>query len=223
MPVILFSALVVAKLALLGIGAHYLEHESLNSIYCLLALFLSTNLLISAWEICLFSRRDHIECRRAHWLHWREETDRSPAVAFLMSKVPLRNALSPTFWADIWAVYSLYDGSYADRRTFGFNADIGNGFLTLIPTAFLYLAFTVELMPATYAGILGIALFWQWTYVTSLYWVSFLVAGRQRQLSKRELCVYILSPNVFWILLPILGLYASFHLIVDGHYGILGH
>ena len=223
MPVVVFSVLVITLLALLGIGVHYREHGSLNLVYGLLALFLSTNLLISLWEICLFLRRDHVERRHEYWRDRQRVTGRSPGAEFLMSRIPLKGLFSPTFWADVWAAYAVYDGSYADRRTFGFNADIGNGFLTLIPTLILYVAFTVGLIPAVYTGILGIALFWQWTYVTSLYWVSFLVAGRQRRLSRRDAYVYVFFPNAFWILLPILGLCASIHLILDGHYGILGH
>lgn len=223
MPVILFAMLVVAGSTLLGTGIHYYEYGSLNLAYCLLALFLSINLLIAGWEACLFLRRDYIESRSEYWRDKQKETGRAPGVEFLTSRVSLGNMLSPTFWADVWAAYSLYDSSYADRRTFGFNADIGNGFFTPVPTLILYAALTVEFMPAVYAGILGIALFWQWTYVSSLYWVSFLVAGRQHRLSKRDVYVYVFSPNAAWILFPLLGLYVSTRLILDGNYGVLGY
>ena len=223
MPVIFFAVLVVVTFTLLGTGIHYYEYGSLNWIFFLMALFLSTNLLIASWETCLYFRRDYIESRSEYWYNGQKETGRSPGVEFLMSRVSLRSAFSLTFWADVWAAYSFYDASYADRRTFGFIADIGNGFLTPIPTLILYAAFTVGFMPAVYAGILGIALFWQWTYVSSLYWVSFLVAARQHRISKRNVYVYVFSPNAVWILFPLLGLYVSTHLIIDGHYGILGH
>ena len=48
----------------------------------------------------------------------------------------------------MWAFYTLYDGSYTDRRTYGFNIDIANGFFTLVPTLVLYAAFTVAFLPA---------------------------------------------------------------------------
>ncbi len=104
---------------------------------------------------------------------------------------------SPTFWADLWATYSLYDGYYADRRTFGFNADIGNGFFTPIPTLILYATFTINFLPAVGAGILGVMLFWQWTYVTSVYWVSFFVANRH---SRDDMYTYIWAVNSPWVI-----------------------
>ena len=61
MPVGLFAALVVALLALLGIGIRYYVYGDLNVIHCLLSLFFSINLLICYWEVCQFLRRDHIE------------------------------------------------------------------------------------------------------------------------------------------------------------------
>jgi hypothetical protein len=131
--------------------------------------------------------------------------------------------LSPTLWADVWATYSPYDGSYADRRTFGFNADIGNGFVTPVPTLILYAAYTLDFFPAVYAGILGAMVFWQWVYVTSLYGVSFFVAGRQSRISRLEIFVFIIGINSYWVLCALLGLYVSIRLIIDGNYSILGH
>ena len=205
MPVILFAVLVVAVLTLLGTSVHYYEYGNLNWVFLLMALFLSTNLLIAGWEMCLFLRRDHIKSRSEYWRDRQKETGRAPGIEFLTSRISWRNMLSPTFWADVWAAYSLYDDAYTDRGTFGFNADTGNGFFTPIPTLILYAALTTGFMPAIYTGILGLALFWQWTYVSSLYWVSFLIAGRQHRISKREVYAYVFSPNAFWIALPDFG------------------
>lgn len=223
MPVILFAVLVVAVFTLLGTGVHYYEHGNLNWVFLLMALFLSTNLLIAGWEICLFLRRDHIKSRSEYWRDRQKETGRAAGIEFLTSRVSWRNMLSPTFWADVWAAYSFYDDAYTDRGTFGFNADTGNGFFTPIPTLFLYAALTTGFIPAIYTGIIGIALFWQWTYVSSLYWVSFLIAGRQHRISKREVYAYVFSPNAAWIVFPILGLYMSARLIIDGNYSVLGY
>lgn len=224
MTVILFAVLAVTGLTLPGIGLHYHEHGGLDPAYCLLALFFSANLLICYWEACLFFRRDHIAGRAEYWRERQQKTGRAPGAEFLTSRVPLRRLLSTELWGDLWSAYSTYDGSYADRRTFGFNVDMGNGFFTPVPTLLLYAAFTVEFMPALYAGILGVALFWQWAYVTSLYWVSFHVAGRHRQIGMNRLYyLYVVGPNSVWILFPLLGLYVSIRLIVEGHYGVLGH
>ena len=78
-------------------------------------------------------------------------------------------------------------------------------------------------MPAVLAGILGLALSWQWTYVTSVYWVSFFVAGRQHQITRREMYIYIGALNAPWVLFALLGLYVSARLILDGSYSVLGY
>ena len=223
MPAGLLAALAAALLALLGIGARYYIYGDLNVIHCLLSLFFSTNLLICYWEACLFLRRDYIEKRAEYWRRRQGETGRTPAREFLSTKVPFRQILSPTVWADVWATYSLYDDSYADRRTFGFNADIANGFVTPVPTLILYAAYTVEFLPAVLAGILGVMLFWQWAYVSSVYWASFFVAKRQSRITRGELYIYIGATNSFWVLSGLLGLYVSVRLILDGNYSVLGY
>ena len=222
-PAGLLAALVVAILALLGIGARYHAHGDLNAIHCLLALFFSTNLLICYWEVCLFLRPDHVEIRTRYWRERSSMTGRTPAREFLLTRVPLTRMLSTTLWADVWAAYSHYDGSYADRRTFGYNADIANGMVTPVPTLILYAAYTFDFLPAVVAGILGAMLFWQWTYVTSVYWASFFVADRHTRISRREVYTYICAINSPWVLSALLGLYVSVRLILDGNYSVLGY
>ncbi|MCY3773236.1 MAG: hypothetical protein OXG98_14620 [Gemmatimonadetes bacterium] len=218
----LFAALVVTLLALLGICTRYHFVGDINLIHCLMSLFFSTNLLVCYWEVCLFLKRDYIETRTEYWRRRQQETGRTPAVEFLTTRVPLRRILSPTIWADVWATYSLFDGSFSDRRTWGFNVDVANGFFTPIPTVILYGTFTVEFMPAVLAGILGLMLSWQWTYMTSVYWVSFFVARRQRLITRGEMYLYIGALNAPWVLFALLGLYVSARLILDGDYGVLG-
>ena len=215
------SAVVVPAFG--GIGARYGLRGDADAIHVLLSLFFSVNLLVCYWEICLFFRRDQVETRAAYWRARRRDTGRTPVAEFLWQKVPLARMASPTLWADVWATYSQYDGSYADRRTFGFNVDIANGFATPVPTLILWAAYTVELMPAPVAGIIGAMLFWQLAYNTSVYWVSFFVAGRHARIDRRERCVYIYAMNCPWVLFALLGLYVSIRLIVDGDYGVLGY
>ena len=222
-PVGLLIALVIGLLALLGIGTRYYVHGDVNAIHCLFSVFFSTNLLICYWEMCLFFRRDYIESRAEHWRKWRRETGRTPAVEFLTARVPLRRILSPTVWADVWATYSMIDSAYEERGSFGFAADIGNGFVTPIPTLFLYAACSLEFLPAIVAGIIGAMLFWQWVYASSLYWVSFFLARKHIHLTGRELLVYVLGLNAVWVFIPMFGLYVSVRLIVDGSYGVLGY
>ena len=222
-PAGLFTVLVIAILTFAGIGARYRFRGDFAVVHALLILFFSINLVICYWEVCLYLRRDYIEKRTEYWRARRSETGCLPIVEFLAAKIPLTAILSSTVWADVWATYSQYDGSYADRRTYGFNVDIANGFVTPIPTLILYAAYTFDLLPAPVAGIIGVMLFWQLTYATSAYLVSFFVADRHARIGRRELYVYIYAMNSPWVLCALLGLYVSIRLIADGDYGVLGY
>lgn len=222
-PVVLLIVLVISILTLANIGTRYWIHGDFNVIHALLTLFLSINLVICYWEVCLFLRRDYIERRTEYWRKRWRETGRKPSAEFLATKVPLTGVLSPTVWADIWATYSQFDGSYADRRTYGYNVDIANGFVTPVPTLILYAAFTFDILSAPVAGIVGVILFWQLTYITSVYWVSFFSANRQTRISRGDMYTYIWGMNSPWVLFALLGLYVSIRLIVNGDYSVLGY
>ena len=222
-PAGLFTILVVAILASAGVFARYWARGDFDVVHALLILFFSINLAICYWEVCLFLRRDYIELRADYWRARQSETGRSAAIEFLAGRVPLRRIVSSTVWADVWATYSQYDGSYADRRTYGYNVDIANGFVTPVPTLILYAAFTFDFLPAAVAGIVGAMMFWQLTYATSVYWVSFFGANRQARIGRRDMYIYIWALNCPWVLFALLGLYVSIRLIVDGDYGVLGY
>ena len=217
------AAAFVVVLTLAWNTVSYRLHGVLNPYYFVLSLFLSINLLIACWEMCLYLRHDYVVERARYWRELRASTGRNPAVGFLTAAIPLRRVCSPTLWADVWAAYALYDDAYTRRSTFGFNADIGNGFFTPIPSMVLLAALTTGFMPATIAGILGIALFWQWVYVSSLYAVSVWVAGSHEPLPRATRWLYVWGPNAVWIVVPLLGLFVSARLILDGTYGIVGH
>ena len=222
-PPVVFTGLVIASLTAAGIGVRYGVRGDFDVVHGLLILFFSINLVICHWEICLFVKRDYIEKRAQYWREFQQETGRTPAVEFLTGRVPLRRILSPTTWADVWATYSQFDSSYADRRTYGYNVDIANGFVTPVPTLILFAAFTVDFLPALVAGIIGAMMFWQLTYATSVYWVSFFVAKRQRLIGRKDMYIYIWALNCPWVLFALLGLYVSIRLIVNGDYSVLGY
>lgn len=215
--IVLFLAATIG----LGLGTRYYLSADLNLIHSILIAFLSINILICYWEVCLFFRRTRVEERAELWRQWQAETGGRPHVRFLTTKIPWSHVLSPNLWADVWATYARFDSSYANRSTYGFNVDVGNGFVTFIPTLLLYVALTIHFLPATVVGILGIMLFWQWTYMSSLYWVSFFVANRQSDLSTSDLCIFIWGMNLPWVACPLLGLYVSIQIVVDGNFNIL--
>ena len=220
---VVFTGLVIAILTASGIGARYGVRGDFDVIHGLLILFFSVNLVICHWEICLFFKRDYIEKRAQYWRERSRETGRTSAVEFLTGRIPLTRILSSMVWADVWATYSQFDSSYADRRTYGYNVDIANGFVTPVPTLILFAAFTVDFLPALIAGIVGAMLFWQLTYATSVYWISFFVANRQSRLRRKDMYIYIWALNCPWVLFALLGLYVSIRLIVNGDYSVLGY
>ena len=220
--VLTLIALILAALMLPGFVLRYQAAGGLQLIHALLCLFLAVNLLICYWEACLFFQRDYIETRSAYWRQRQQAGGRLAIAEFFFGKVSAARVFSPRLWADVWATYTCYDTAFADRKSFGFNADVGNGFVTTIPTVLLYLAFAGGFLPALAAGLLGLMLFWQQTYVTSVYLASFFIAGLNREISRRELCLWVIGSNCPWVLFPLLGLYVSLRLVLDGNYSVLG-
>lgn len=220
--VLSFTTFVVVCLTGIGLGTRYYLHQDLSLVHSILILFFSINVLICYWEACLYLQRSRVEKRTEYWRERKIKTGRLPHVEFFASKVPWTRILSPSLWADVWATYSQYDPSFADRRTYGFSVDTANGFLSLLPTLLLYASFTVYFLPPRMAGILGLAMSWQWVYMTSVYWISFFVANRQVEISRRDLYLYVLGTNAPWVLCPLLGLFVSIRLILDGNYSVLG-
>ena len=221
MPVWLFTVVVVAVLAGTGNALSYGLRGDASVAYGVLSLFLSLNLLISYWELSLGLRQDLIAARAAYWRGRLAETGRSPALAFLTTRVSARQLLSLDYWADVWAAYASYDGAYLDRRSYGFNVDFANGLLLALPSLFLYVALTVHWLPAMVTGILGAMLFFHWLYSGSVYWLSFFGSGGHRTISRGEVFAYVWLPTAPWVLASMVGVYVAIRLIVDGDYSVL--
>ena len=221
MPVWAIAIVLIALILSVGLLTRLSSGGALDPAYCALALFFSINLLICFWEACLFGRHASVERRAPYWRE-RRAGGASVAVEFLTTRVPWREALSTTLWADIWAMYSVYDRSYTDRGSWGFNVDTANVVVTTVPSVVLLATYSDPFLPALVAGILGVALFWQWLYATSVYVASIFIAGSHRDLPRRDLYLFVLAPNLPWLLAAVLGLYVSVRMIVDGSYAVLG-
>ena len=223
MPVWAVATALIALILSAGILTRLASGGALDPAYCALALFFSINLLICYWEACLFGRHDFVEGRAPYWRERRAAGRASVAIEFLTRRVPLREALSTTLWADIWAMYSVYDRSYMDRGSWGFNVDVANVTVTTIPSVLLLATYSNPFLPAIVAGLIGVALFWQWLYATSVYVASIFVAGSHRDLPRSDLYLYVLAPNLPWLLASVLGMYVSIRLVLDGNYAVLGY
>jgi hypothetical protein len=128
--------------------------------------------------------------------------------------------LSFSQWTTIWSSYSLFDPGYSDRRSYGYNIDVGNGFTTLIPATLFAFGMTFEMMPARILGIIGVILFWQMFYGTAVYFFQFFNNGRHKGHSLKDLLLFVGITNLMWFIFPIWGLSASVRLILDGSYSV---
>ncbi|SMB29204.1 conserved membrane protein of unknown function [Sterolibacterium denitrificans] len=202
---------------------HYQLLGGFSVVYLLVIFFLSLNMLVCLWERVLYLRIDLIEKKNADYRRRFPADKNRPVLDFIFSKVAFSNLFSADYWSDVWATYSLFDGSYADKRTLGFNLDVGNGYWTLIPCLLLHLGFTYHFLPPNVIGIIALCFFYQVVYCTSVYWFSFFNVGRQRLNSRNENLVYIWGTNCPWVLFGLVGMYAAVRLILDNSWAVFGN
>jgi len=203
-----------------AVFAHHHQHGVVNPYQIALASFLWINVIIALWELCLFFRIDLIaEQHRRH-----VETYRGREIArvrdFILTQVPVRQLLSPSLWSGIWSSYSVFDESYANKRSFGFFVDIGNGFTTLIPSLLFLHGMTSGCLPARALGIVGIVLFYQMWYGTVIYLVSFILNKRYQGHPRSHIAIIVGMSNGLWLTVPLLGIYASVTMVYTDSYAI---
>ena len=215
------TAAVIGTVVVVGTLFHIWLHQHEHGIYNVtqigLAFFLVINVLIAWWEIALFVCQDQI--------HSEYEATKEPYRGRELRRIgeifarPIR-VLCFSEWTTIWSGYSLFDPGYSDRRSFGYNIDVGNGFTTLIPATLFAFGMTFELMPARRLGIIGVSMFWQMFYGTAVYFFQFFNNGRHKGHSLRDLLLFVGITNLVWFLFPIWGLSVSVQLILSGSYGV---
>jgi hypothetical protein len=213
-------AIVIAAGTVFHTWLHQRIHGVFNPTQIGLAFFLVVNVLINWWEIALMICQDQIQAEyRAIREPYRGREMQRIAEIFARP-IPLLQVFSFRQWTTIWSSYSLFDPGYSDRRSFGYNIDVGNGFTTIIPATLFAFGMTFELMPARWLGILGLIMFWQMFYGTSVYFFQFFNNGRHRGHSVRDLLLFVGVTNLMWFVFPIWGLCTSIQLILEGSYGV---
>jgi hypothetical protein len=200
------------------IALHHRYHGVFNPHQMALAFFAWLNVIIALWEICLFLRIDLIEEQHRRFVADYRGRELERARDFFATPVPLRRLFSPTLWAELWSTYSVFDDSYANRKSFGFFVDIGNGFSTLVPSLLFLYGMTFEIVPARVLGILGILLFYQTWYGTIVYFASFVMNKRYRGHTLRNLALFVGMSNGLWLTFPLWGIYAAVVLIQSDSY-----
>lgn len=119
--------------------------------------------------------------------------------------------------------YATLDPSYAQTGSFGFCVDVGNGFVTLVPTLLFAVSITYPLLDARVLGMIGLLQFYQEFYGTMIYFFQFFFNGRHRICPAAMTAGVVLPANGIWMALPALGMWASVRLVLDGSYQVFGH
>lgn len=205
----------------LHIWLHHRTHGIYNTTQIGLAFFLVVNVLIAWWEIALFVRQDQI---RAEYDAIREPyrgREMAAVVQVFTRPIPLLSVFSFREWTRIWSTYSLFDPGYSDRRSFGYNIDVGNGFTTLVPAILFAFGMTFDLVPPRVLGIVGIIIFWQMFYGTAVYFFQFFNNDRHKGHSVRDVLLFVGVSNLSWLVFPLWGLCTSAQLILEGSYAVL--
>ena len=202
---------------------HYATHGGFSALQCGLAFFVGLNALICYWEIALFYRIDHI-ARAAATLRDRtndSQAGRFKAVGdFFVAPCGLGDCASLTFWSRVWSTYAVYDPSYADKTTFGFWVDSGNGHSTILPSLLWLVGMTVEVLPARAFGCVGLLAFYQEFYGTVIYFMTFVVNRRYEGKTPLEIALFVGLSNGIWFFAPLAGMWASVRCIYDDDYRV---
>lgn len=200
---------------------HYATHGVVNVHHVVLAFFLVLNVLINFWELGLFACGDqiHDEYEATKVSYKGREGDRVNEV--FAKRIPFFKLLSFRQWTLIWSSYALYDPGYAQRHSFGFNIDVGNGFSTIIPATLFAFGMTYDVVSPQILGIVGVAMFWQMFYGTVVYFFQFFHSGRHHGHSKGSIWLFVGASNGMWFIFPIWGIAVSVWMILNNSMAIL--
>ena len=209
-PYVAVYVLWIAGCTLASSTWHARVHGGVNFWQLALAFFLAVNVVTCIQEICLGLRIGEIE----RWFHDREARDERPRGSFWLTPVPVREFFSATFWARMWYEYAYFDPAYADRRSFGFAVDVGNGWSTLVPSLLFLVGMTLWDSPLV-PGLLGALVFYQKLYNTSLYFFSYLFNRRYELQPIARVIPVVGGTNGVWLLFPAIGLFVCAQMILD--------
>ena len=204
----------------LPIALHHRTHGGFDLDQIGIAFFLWLNAIIALWEIALFLRIDFIEAQYARFRAEYQGRELERVKDFFGTKVPLSQILSPTTWAEIWSSYALFDDSYANRRSFGFFIDVGNGFSTLVPTLLCLYGMTYPILPARVLGIVLLILNYQMWYGTLVYFSSYVFNKCYIGHSPGNVALFVGLSNGLWFTFPLWAMYVAIVLIYSNSYAV---
>ena len=205
---------------LIPVGLHYDVHHVWNVHQMGLAFFLWLNTIICFWEICLLLKIDLIEEEYARFQKEYEGRELHRVKDYCFTKVPFTQILAPCTWSQIWSSYALFDSSYANRRSYGFFIDIGNGFTAIVPSLLFLYGMTFHFMPARVLGFVGLLSCYQMWYGTLIYYVSYVKNKRHEGKLTLANSIVVALLNGPWFTFAVWGMWAAGRLIVDESYDV---
>ena len=145
-----------------------------------------------------------------------------PSPLFLFSHITVREALSLEYWAIVFASYASLDPSYVQHTSWSFWVDVGNGFVTLIPTLALSIAITrwphvdvIARASPRLLGLLAVVVNYQMLYGTVVYFANYVYNGYYRGASRACVAIVIIA-NIIWIAFPAMWIVIGSRAVRDG-------
>jgi hypothetical protein len=206
--------------ALIFVGVPVAVHTAVhgfNAWHLALTFFLAINLMICIWEISLWHRIDDIR----RWFNMPKGTGDRPRGNLYTTQISFREFWSTKLWARTWLGYAYWDDGYADPKSFGWAIDVGNGFTTLIPSLLFLAGMTFPIFTPQVLGIIGMLVFYQKFYGTSLYFFQYLYNKRYVDRPIAGVWSVVGGTNGLWFVFPAVGLYVCLRLILDGSFEII--
>jgi len=198
-------------------AAHYAAHGVVNGWHLAVSVFLAINILICIWEISLGAQITNIE----RWHHDPAAKAERPRGLLWTQRVSPGELASTQLWARVWSEYARYDDGYADRKSFGFSIDVGNGWSSLLPSIFFLVGMTAGYVSPVVLGLVGALLFYQKLYCTVLYFFQYLFNRRYEGHSLSSVLAVVGGSNGIWIVFPAVGLYVCVRLVLEGRYDLI--
>jgi hypothetical protein len=220
MPVYQIVSIAIALGTGLPIYLHQRVTGAFNVNQAALAFFLWLNVIVALWEVCLYLRIDLIHEQHEDFIERYRGRELDRVKDFFATRVPLSRLFSPSVWAELWSSYSVFDPSYADKKSFGFFIDIGNGFSTLMPCLLFLYGMTYEPISARALGIVGLLVFYQMWYGTVVYLASYVMNKRYQGHSFGNVALFVGLSNGLWLTFPLWGITAAISMIASNSYAI---
>ena len=205
---------------IIPVASHYSLHGVYNAAQIGSSFFLWLNVIISFWELCLFFKIDLIEEQYKDFRERYKGRELDRVIHLFLSDITWPQIFHMSTWAEIWSTYSIFDDSYADRKSYGFFIDVGNGFSTPIPTLISIYGMTFHLLPARILGMIIMIVNYQMWYGTLVYFFSYLANKRYIGHLFFKVLIFVGISNGFWFTFPLWGIYSAYQMIMTNDYSV---